>query len=152
LEFADERGSDAVGSRLSDRPECGGFLRTEDDKYEWRPSVWAVVFRANFLGEDRDHRRGVRVADVVLRSARHEPSRPVRAKHELDRQEVRAMIALGHTKREQTARLQARDRLALERLVIANQDREQAEEGDMQAVRVCGAEIGERFEEARVPP
>ena len=58
------------------------------------------------------------------------------------------MGLFGHGEREQAAALQFPDRLPPQRLVGAHQDGEQAEQRDVQAIRVRRAEIGQGLGEA----
>ena len=58
------------------------------------------------------------------------------------------MLPLGHGEGEQPARLQLRHGLALQRFIVALEDREQSEERYVQAVGVGRAEVARDFPEA----
>ena len=104
------------------------------------------------LAEDRDQRRLVGVADVVLLAPRQEGPVRLRKERHLARVEIRAVLLLGQPEGEDAPLLQQASGVALDLLVAAHPDRPEAEDRHLPGVPVGQAVEAEDLVEFAVAP
>ena len=117
FEIANERRSNPKGVNFLNAAKSRGLLRPQREQHHWRTIPVSCGAGIVLPRQDRDHRRAIRIANVILSAIGQIFLRTDFPDCEFVAQQIGAMVLFRDAERQQPAGLQRRDRLALQWLI-----------------------------------